>query len=701
MPVHNFMVEDLRGALVAVALFPLFVLVPGYVLAHLLDLFDFRQRTLGFRLCLAAALSIAVCPIFTYLAARFLSLNAVWAFYAAAAIAMPFLVLRQRQHLRLPAGWGSFALVLAGWLVVCIFSLIDLQIGQRLYYPIINLDYSVRTAFVNSLAHTGIPPQNPFFQAGHSAPLRYHYFWLMMCSLVQRLGAGTVGPRQALIGGTFWVGAALIALLALYLRLFTRGASPLTGRLRTAVLLLAVTGLDILPTLFFLILYAAGIFGVVLPSVEWWNQQLAWFVFTTLWTPHAIAALIACFTGFLLIWHAPAAQGRLGIVKYALPGAMGLASSFGASIWVMFVFGAFLLVWTAIAACKRWFREVLALVIAGSAAAVLIVPYLRELSGPGLPGPLVAFTVRSFFLADVLPGGGLSHTWRLILYNGSLLPLNYFLEFGFFLLAARYKWQLRRAANLPLQREELAFIVMAATSAVICTFLRSTVGNNDLGWRGFLVAQFVLLLWAADLLAGHPRLQFPLLSSGQKHALAAMLFLGLAGTAYDLVILRFYPVLSDRHIVPTLGWMARDRKLGARTYAARMAYEWANSKTAPGAVVQANPDIILQDTLGMSYSARPTAAGDLNCISAFGGDPAECTTVISLLRSVFPPDAVRAPPTLDALCRNLPVSMVVAKDTDPVWFDHGAWVWTQPAAYANRYIRVFSCPSAERIAVHR
>jgi hypothetical protein len=699
MPVHNFMFEDLRGALAAIALFPLFVLVPGYVLASLLDLFDFRNRTFAFRLCLAAALSIAVCPIFTYLAARFISLNAVWAVYVATSAALPFLLVRHRERLRLPDGWGTFALVLAGWLVVCVFSLIDLQIGERLYYPIINLDYSVRTAFVNSLTQTAIPPQNPFFQAGHSAPLRYHYFWLMMCSLVQRLGGGAIGPRHALIGGTFWVGAALIALLALYLRLFSRSASPLGGRLRTAVLLLAVTGLDILPTLFFLVLYAAGIFGVVLPSVEWWNQQLAWFVFTTLWTPHAIAALVACFSGFLLIWHAPGANGRLGILKYALPGAMGLASSFGASIWVMFVFGAFLLIWTAIAVCNRWFRDVLALVIAGSTATVLIFPYLRELSGPGLSGPLVTFTVRSFFLADVLPAAGLSHTWRLILYNGSLLPLNYFLEFGFFLLAARYKWKLRRDANQPLQREELAFLVMAATSAVICTFLRSTAGNNDLGWRGFLIAQFVLLLWAADLLAGQPRLHVPLLSTGQKGVLAAMLFLGLAGTAYDLVILRFYPVLSDRRIVPTLGWMSRDRKLGARTYAARLAYEWASSQTAPSAVVQANPDNILQDTLGMSYSGRPTAACDLTCNASFGGDPVECVTVVSRLRSVFPPAAAQAPPTLDAVCRNLPVEMVVAKDTDPVWRNHSAWVWAQPAAYANRYLRVFRCPSAEHVAV--
>ena len=46
-------------------------------------------------------------------------------------------------------------------------------------------------------------------------------------------------------------------------------------------------------------------------------------------------------------------------------------------------------------------------------------------------------------------------------------------------------------------------------------------------------------------------------------------------------------MLSDGRIVPTLGWMARDRNLGARTYAARAAYEWASSQTASGAVVQA------------------------------------------------------------------------------------------------------------------
>jgi uncharacterized membrane protein len=236
---------------------------------------------------------------------------------------------------------------------------------------------------------------------------------------------------------------------------------------------------------------------------------------------------------------------------------------------------------------------------------------------------------------------------------------------------------------------------MAGTSALICTFLRSSViGNNDLGWRGFLVAQFVLLLWAADFLASHARAEVRFLTARQRGVLSAMLCLGLAGTAYDVAILRFYPVLADRGIVPKLGWMSLDRNFGARTYAARQAYEWARSATAPGAAVQSNPDVILQDTLGMSYSARPTVAGNLGCLASFGGSLDDCAPVVARLVSVFPPAAAQAPATLDSVCRNLPVEMVVAKDTDPVWRNRGAWVWTQPTVYENSYLRVFRCAPA-------
>ena len=83
MPVHNFTISDLRATLAACALFPLFVFVPGYVAAWLLDLFAFRRRTPLFRLALSIPLSISLCPIVVYLLGSLVSMSAVaWLFYA-------------------------------------------------------------------------------------------------------------------------------------------------------------------------------------------------------------------------------------------------------------------------------------------------------------------------------------------------------------------------------------------------------------------------------------------------------------------------------------------------------------------------------------------------------------------------------------------------------------------------------------------
>ena len=65
MSVPNFMLEDLSGSLRAIYLLPLFILVPGYTIAWLCDLFDFRRRSGSFRLALSIPLSIAICPIVT------------------------------------------------------------------------------------------------------------------------------------------------------------------------------------------------------------------------------------------------------------------------------------------------------------------------------------------------------------------------------------------------------------------------------------------------------------------------------------------------------------------------------------------------------------------------------------------------------------------------------------------------------------
>jgi len=62
-----FFIHDFVGALIAVTLFPLISVVPGYLLGSLFDLIDFRTRPLFVRASLSVVLSVSICPIVTYL----------------------------------------------------------------------------------------------------------------------------------------------------------------------------------------------------------------------------------------------------------------------------------------------------------------------------------------------------------------------------------------------------------------------------------------------------------------------------------------------------------------------------------------------------------------------------------------------------------------------------------------------------------
>jgi hypothetical protein len=703
MPAHNFMLEDLFGSLKAIGLFPLFVLVPGYAIAWLLNLFEFRRRTTAFRIALGIPLSLAICPILTYLTGRFGSMNAVWVFYGAAA-AYFVAVSAQRwrrgiSSLSIRKDLRVFLVISAVWLAVAVLSLIDIQIGDRLYYPVNAFDNSVHSEFIHSIATTGIPPQNPFYLAGPPVTLRYHYFWLMMCSLAESASRGTIGPRQALVGGSFWCGIGVMALVALYLRLFAVG-DPARFRRRalTGILLLGITGLDIIPTLWLVGLYAKGLFAFVLPSVELWNEQVAWFVFSVLGSTHAVHAMIACFVAFLLLSKAPAVDGLSGMLRYNLLAALALASSVGACIYVAFVFAAFLIVWTGITVWKKWFRETAALLTTGLGCVVVIYPYLREvLHLGGAPGPgsgggaaPLQLSVRAFAFAHLMPGWSLmTPGWRLVLANGPMLPLNYLLEFGFFFLvglAAIKKFRLGGA----LSREELASVTMVAVSMLICSFVRSSViDNNDLGWRGLLIAEFILVLWAVDVLADP-------VPKAHKRLLLFFVVLGAAGTIYDFAINRFYPVLADNGIVPPLYWMSPDRQLGKRTYASRAAFEWARKVTPPTAAIQFNPGVRYQESTAMLYSDRRFVAADMGCGSAFGGDPHLCAAAVSHLSDFYSAQVTSNPRNLADVCRNIPADLLVAKDTDPVWSTRDSWVWVEKPIYANRYVRLFRCPQATR-----
>jgi hypothetical protein len=675
MPTHSFMLADVAGCIAAVCLFALFVLLPGYAIAWLTGLFDFRRRTLAFQFALSIPLSIAICPVLTYFAWRFGSMTSVWAFYVACWVCA--LMAASRRRLSLAPYTRIVVILCAAWIAIAIFSLIDLQIGARDWYPSAAFDYSIRTQFIHSIGATGVPPANPFYFPGHPVAVRYHYFWLLLCALVDRAGGSLVTARDAWIGGAVWCGFGFMALVALYFRLFAyRGPESFRRRALTGILLLSVTGLDILPTAILWVLQSMGIHAIR-PAMEWWNEQVDGFVYTALWEVHYLCGLIACLTAFLILWHASSQPARVR-VRYGLLAGLALATASGTAIYVAFVFGIFLLVWTAMALAQRRPLDCAILIGAGMLALALALPFALSLRGPAMGGPPLEFWIRPFSPVDgLLRGMGRADSWRLPLANALALPLNYFLELGFFLAAAVLWWTKRRGR--PFTPAESATWVMIAVSVTICTFLRSSViGNNDLGWRGFLIAQFGLLVIAVDVLS----------DIREKRAfLIGLVILGAAGSAYEIGINRLYAPLADRGVVPLFYWLAPDRHAGERNYANREAGEFAARSTGPNAIVQFNPHTGAQNTSALLYSDRPSLAADESCMSTFGGDPGLCPALIAELDRVYKDAA----PDLGRACRTLPMELIAASDTDAVWSNRQSWVWTETPVFANAYVRLFRC----------
>jgi hypothetical protein len=698
----NFTISDLIAIGKGFCLFGLIAFIPGYVLGWLLDVLQFRRRGFLARVALSTPLSIAFCPIICYLTGRFLSMTAVWVVLGGLWIAFLLLLAFDRGKIRqFLAGPSSGAKVFLGvialWIALGALSLVDIQVRDRLYFSVTTFDYCLRTAFTNAISTTGIPPRTPLFFDGHGTTIRYHYFWLILCSLVNQLGGNAVGPRNAMIAGTLWCGIGLMSLLVLYLRFFDPGGLlNLRRRSLIAIALLGVTGLDIIPTLLMLLAYLKRLLPIFAPSVEWWNERIdGSLIPVVLWAPHYPAGLMACLTGFLIVWHAADQNSWYKRLLAGVAAGVAFATAVGMAIYVVLVFAIFLVIWTLVTLAKGWHRETGVLVTAGVSSLALAFPFLRELATPGGGGAggasLLTFTVRSFYPVQIVLRAFGWAWWKVAVFNGLFLPVNYFLELGFFFAIGYLQWTEFRRRREHLRRPELAAIAMLATSVIVPTFLRSSIiANNDLGARGFLLSQFILLLWGANYLASRPAAR-PGAGRGRRAFMTALLVLGAAGTVYDLTILRIYPMLTDAGVAPGLPWIGKDRLTGKRIYANRQAYEWLRRNTSNSAVEQPNPTTS-ESTFSLLYGNRQFLAADADCGVTFGGDPRTCASLVRPLHALF--SAGSDAGQMEAVCQALPVDVLVVHDTDPVWSDKRSWVWSRKPVSANDFVRAFPCSEA-------
>ena len=284
--------------------------------------------------------------------------------------------------------------------------------------------------------------------------------------------------------------------------------------------------------------------------------------------------------------------------------------------------------------------------------------------------------------------------------NALTLPLNYFLELGLFFVVAVMQWRRMRNSQSFFRHKDLCGLVMAATSVVICSFLRSSViAKNDLGWRGFLVAQFVLLIWAAEFwdegvlvskqsaVRVRPRFISP---DDRRRLMALLLVLGVTGSLYEVFMTRFYFVTLDKHQKTRNALLAGER-LGERTYELRQVYQSLDKILPESAVVQHNPNAEPGDAFYGLYADRQAAAETSACGVVFGGDPALCSAIIGPIYDLFEMRGAVDAGRVDEICRDLSIDALVVKDTDKVWADKNSWVWKKQPDLANDSARVFLC----------
>ena len=688
----NYTIQDVAGAIRGIAGFSLLLFFPGYVAAWALDLFHFRQRWLPARAAWGVALSFALSPILLSLASHVAGQNllAVTLWGLAGACLGIVIADRRRPLIEFDRYLAAIlALMLMGALLVVV-ELVDLQLGNRIYLSVTVVDQAYRVGFTNSLALSPVPPINPFYHPGHAEPLRYYYFWYALCAMCMKLAHVTA--RQALIASSVWAGWGLTALLALLVRHFFNVQEKMHRRALAAVLLLGVTGADLLPVLF-LTLVQHRFTG----EIEWWSaDQISSWMDCILWVPNHTAALISCMTAFLLLWRTREHVSPKQRAAATCLAGVAAASSFGLSIYVAAGFAMLMLAWMLrLLLWERDARLATRTALSAGLAVVLLMPYLRELieaqsgtqSGASTgPAHLLSFGVREFavppffFHSPQLAGLRTAHPF-LFLQAVRLLFLvpGYALELGFYAVVLVVFWSRRRALN-PARRTALFFSVCGL---LMVSFVRSgVIMNNDFGYRAAMLPCLFLLLLGSDLLLeirassrSAPRKET---SGGFTLGLSRrLLLLGIAGTAYQAFELRlFLPLLSAAHQPTVAG-------LPEAAYAARKAYgQLAAAVRSPDGPVQANTtgDNIYLHLINMLYSDRSTiidAAED--CGAVFGGDPAPCSRIQRQIRTLFSTSGQTSANARES-CGAWGAHYLAAYREDPAWKDPRGWVWTLPLA---------------------
>jgi hypothetical protein len=590
--------------------------------------------------------------------------------------------------------------IFVGWTFIALLSLVDIQIGNRLFFNITAYDYQTRVSVIDAITRTGVPPVNPSFFPGEPSKLTFlYYFWYVLCSLIDKLGGNIVTARTALISSIVWVGVSAMVTIAFYLRI--RNSNRKTNHWRNAIMgigLLAVSGLDIFGSTFYII-FPKYLYGYFIDGdIEHWNEQITAWAGTAMWTPHHLASLLACVIGWMLVFYHEDEPVHKKIFAASLAG-LTFASAFGLSSWVTLIFVLFWLYWIISRLLRgERFTKIWIVFWPGIIAGISILPFLIDLisgqtSGAGSIQAL-SFDVRWFRPALYF----IINTPTLVASTANLLllPLNYFLELGFFFMAGILWLSLMRRKRLDKTKYWKEEIILLGISIFLTSFTRSTlIANNDFGWRGWLPGQFILLIWGTDILTHYWKnrsINWKILAAKPKkinqikYSLIVLLALGAATTVQDLILLRIWPVLIDTRIMSLPKEYQNDEYSGTKNFEARTLFSIIDKSYPQSVIVQFNPAVGLNRATGL-YRTR----GSVFSFHSLYGIPANIYRPLgSSIQKIFNQNSLNWD-ELDETCEQYKIDILIIADKDELWNSSATLAELRKPIFSGNHYIAFEC----------
>jgi hypothetical protein len=365
---------------------------------------------------------------------------------------------------------------------------------------------------------------------------------------------------------------------------------------------------------------------------------------------------------------------------------------------------------------ERSWRPVLLMGAGGIGAAVLLLPYLWELTHG--TSTMTGGSVFTFALREMIPAKLLmaTHLFQHLAIGHPALAENlaillllipgYAIELGVYLLVLLIFLTPAWRGKRPLSPAHRSLLVIALAILPFITLIRSSVlESNDFGWRAALFLQYPLLLLASELLVGWAFTGRKSTAANECAAFSWRLPLwlrwtvnlaigiGLITTICQALVLRVdYYLLekSARHAVHTVNGGG----FSHYAYISTLGYAELDQAIAHDAIVQYNPaepnaNWNNVDLMNVDHqTAMSTVAPLALCGSQLGGDARGCPAMLAAVPSLYlGATAAQA----RAICSQYKIQYLVARPYDAAWMDKNSWVWKLNTVIAEDEFRALDC----------